>query len=73
MLIETMDPEDIKAALRKRYGSVRAFVRQHDLPDTGVSDILRGRTSKRVSDAIERVLQEQSSESKFLDRSTRAA
>lgn len=73
MLIETTHPEDIKSAIRKRYGSVKAFVRANDLPPTGVSDIFRGRVSARVSDAIERVLQEQSSESSSLDRSSRAA
>lgn len=72
-LASVTHPEDIKAAIRKRYGSVRAFIAAHDLPTTGVSDIFRGRTSKRVTDAIEQVLQEQSSESKNLDRSRRAA
>lgn len=73
MLIQTMHPEDIKAAIRKRYGSVKAFVEAHELPVTGVSDIFRGRTSQRVTDAIEQVLQEQSPKSKRLDRSSRAA
>jgi len=72
-LIKTTHPEDIKAAIRKRYGSVKAFVRSNDLPPTSVSDMFRGRTSRRVSDAIERVLQEQSSESSFSDCSSRAA
>lgn len=56
MMIKAMHPEDIKAELRKRYGSVGRFVSVHGLPKTGVSDLFRGRTSKRVSDAIERAL-----------------
>lgn len=56
IMIEAMHPEDIKAELRKRYGSVGRFVDAHDLPKTGVSDLFRGRTSKRVSDAIEKAL-----------------
>lgn len=68
-LIRTTHPEDIKAAIRKRFGSVNAFVRMHELPTTGVSDLLRGRTSARVADAIEQVLQEESSESNIVDSS----
>jgi len=54
-----MHPEDVKAAIRKRHGTIRAFVDAHGLPSTGVSDLFRGRTSRRVSDAVEAVLQEQ--------------
>lgn len=47
-----MHPEDIKAALRKEYGSVFAFEDANDLPRKSVSDFLRGRTNRRVRDAI---------------------
>lgn len=59
MFLDRMHPEDVKASLRKKYGTVARFIEAHDLPATGVSDVLRGRPSKRVCDAIEEVLQEQ--------------
>ena len=45
-----MHPEDIKAALRKRFGSVFAFEDAHDLPRKSVSDFLRGRANQRVKE-----------------------
>jgi hypothetical protein len=51
-----MDREDVKAALRKQFGSVFAFEDAHDLPRKSVSDFLRGRANQRVSDAISKVL-----------------
>lgn len=59
MLLDRMHPEDVKAAIRKRFGTVARFIEAHDLPLTGVSDLFRGRTSKRVRDAVEAVLKEQ--------------
>ena len=44
--------EDIKAALRKRHGSVRAFEAGQGLPVNSVSDVLRGRTVSRAIAAI---------------------
>lgn len=52
----TMHPEDTKAALRKRYGTVSAFERAAGIPSKSVSDVLRGRKSARVSKAIEGAL-----------------
>ena len=51
-----MHPEDIKAALRKRFGSVSAFEDAHDLPRKSVSDVLRGRPNQRVKDTISKVI-----------------
>lgn len=51
-----MHPEDIKAALRKKYGSVFAFEDARGLPRKSVSDFLRGRPNQRVRDAIDTVL-----------------
>lgn len=51
-----MHPEDIKAAIRKRFGSVFAFEDAHDLPRKSVSDFLRGRSNQRVKDAIAKIL-----------------
>ena len=57
-----MHPEDIKAALRKRFGSVFAFEDAHDLPRKSVSDFLRGRANQRVKDAIAKALSPEQSE-----------
>jgi lambda repressor-like predicted transcriptional regulator len=59
MSLEGMHKEDVKAVLRKRFGSVAAFERAHSLAIQSVSEVLRGRPSKRTSDAIKRVLREQ--------------
>jgi hypothetical protein len=56
MAIDEMHPEDIKAALRKQFGSVFAFEDAKSLPRKSVSDWLRGRQSQRVKDAIEGTL-----------------
>lgn len=72
-LFQTTHPEDVKAAIRKKFGTVAEFQRAHSFPSTGVNDVLRGRKSQQISDAIERLLQEQISESSFLDCSSRAA
>ncbi|MBS3961461.1 MAG: helix-turn-helix domain-containing protein [Sandarakinorhabdus sp.] len=52
-MIANLHPEDIKAAIRKRYGTVRKFERENDLPEKSVSDLFRGRTSERVRHAVE--------------------
>jgi lambda repressor-like predicted transcriptional regulator len=48
--------EDIKAELRKRFGSVAAFEREKNLPNKSVHEILRGRKSARVAAEIEKAL-----------------
>jgi lambda repressor-like predicted transcriptional regulator len=47
-----MHPEDIKAEIRKRNGSVAAFIRARNLPVSGVSDLLNGKISRPVANAI---------------------
>lgn len=59
MLLDRMHPEDVKAAIRKQFGSVARFIEERGLPATGVSDLFRGRTSARVREAVEQVLEEQ--------------
>jgi lambda repressor-like predicted transcriptional regulator len=44
--------EDIKAALRKRYKSLRSFEIAKELPSGAVKDVLRGRTSGPTERAI---------------------
>lgn len=56
MGLSSMHPEDTKAELRKRYGTVAAFERAHELPQKSVSDLLRGRKSERVKSAVEQVI-----------------
>ncbi|PZO87916.1 MAG: hypothetical protein DI623_13720 [Sphingomonas sanxanigenens] len=51
-----MHPEDLKAAIRKRFRSVAQFERINDLPTKSVNDLLRGRKSQRVTDAINKFL-----------------
>jgi len=64
--------EDVKAAIRKEYGTITKFHEAHNLPARGVQDVLRGRASRRVQDAINDVLKKQY-ESHFVERSSRAA
>ncbi len=49
-------PEDIKAALRKRYGSLAKFERDRDLGGRSVTDVLLGRrrpdTAAAIADAL---------------------
>ena len=63
MTFATAHREDIKASLRKKFGSLTAFERVHGLPDRSVSDVLRGKPSKRVQQFIERALSEANNQS----------
>jgi hypothetical protein len=56
MSVDLMHHEDVKAELRKRFGAVATFEAEYGLPKKSVHDVLRGRHSKRVSDAIEKAL-----------------
>jgi lambda repressor-like predicted transcriptional regulator len=51
-----MHPEDVKAGLRKRFGTVAAFEEARGLPPKSVNDLLRGRPSARVAKAIQDAL-----------------
>lgn len=57
-MFEGRHPEDVKAAIRKRYGSMRDFERGLGLSPKSVVDVLRGRGSRRTADAIRTVLAE---------------
>lgn len=52
MALAGMHKEDVKAALRKQFGSVAEFERQKNLPGKSVADLLRGYTSARVEKAV---------------------
>lgn len=57
-MLAAIHPEDVKAGLRKRYGTVADFERAKGLPPKSVTEVLRGRAWRRVSDAVEAALQE---------------
>lgn len=44
--------EDIKAELRKRHGSLRAFEEERGLPQHSARDVLRGRAVSQTAHAI---------------------
>lgn len=67
-----LHPEDVKAAIRKKFGTIVEFHRFYDLPATGLQDILRGRPSQRIADAVDEVLAGEQ-ESKKLDSSPDSA
>lgn len=49
MTITTIHREDVKAILRKRYGSAEAFQEEKGLTGQQVRDFLRGRSSKALA------------------------
>ena len=52
-----MHPEDIKATLRKRHGTIVAFAQARGLKPQMVADFLRGRASAAVTAVVEGELQ----------------
>ena len=58
MIIDEYHPEDIKAAIRKRYRSIQRFERAEGLAKGSVAEIMRGRKTARTERAIRRVLAE---------------
>lgn len=62
MKLSKMHPEDVKAAIRKRFATVAAFERRFNLPSKSVHDLLRGRPSARVEEAINSVISKPYSE-----------
>lgn len=56
MLRQPVHKEDIKAALRKKHGSVSAFEKLRGLPRGSVRDVLRGRAVSRTARAIAKEL-----------------
>lgn len=52
-MIAGLHYEDIKASIRKKWRSLSAFEKAHSLPQGGVNDWGRGKTSARVQRAIE--------------------
>ena len=57
-MFEGWHPADVKAAIKKRYGSMREFERKLGLPAKSGDDVLRGRRNSRTANAIRTVLAE---------------
>ena len=62
MSLAQMHREDIKAALRKQFGTMRQFEIANDLPKGSVHDVLRNRRSAKVEKAIETAIAANQSE-----------
>jgi|GEM_PF-1145084 len=45
-------PEDIKAAIRKRFGSLAAFERTRGLAKRSVTDVLMGKTARPTAEIV---------------------
>jgi lambda repressor-like predicted transcriptional regulator len=56
MTYKDFHPEDIKAAIRKRFGSLTKFEHEHGLALQAVCDLLRGRTSAKTAKVVNAVL-----------------
>lgn len=52
----TLHREDIKAELRKKYGSVADFERKENLPERSVKDVLSGKSRPDVAKAVAKAL-----------------
>lgn len=50
--MKPLHPENIKAELRKKFGTLRAFERAKGLPTASTVDVLRGRAVTRTAKAI---------------------
>ncbi|MFN3749348.1 MAG: helix-turn-helix domain-containing protein [Sphingorhabdus sp.] len=53
-----MHPEDVKAAIRKKHGTIIEFAKANRLSRNSVQDFLRGRTNTKVRKAVESLLME---------------
>lgn len=77
MPITAMHPEDVKAELRKRFGTIENFAHSREIKPMLVFDLLRGQSStvsKIVAEAIgvDPDHFQVSRDSKFLERNTKA-
>lgn len=56
MTYKDFHPEDVKAAIRKRFKSLDKFEREHGLFRGAVNDLLRGKVTARTADLVNAVL-----------------
>lgn len=47
-----LHPEDVKAEIRKRYGSLAEFERRNGFPPLSARDVLRGKSRSKIAKAI---------------------
>jgi hypothetical protein len=55
-LYKGIDHQDVRAAIKKQFGTIVEFHRVYALPASGVHDILRGRASARVEAVVDEIL-----------------
>jgi lambda repressor-like predicted transcriptional regulator len=72
MNLADMHPEDIKASIRKQFGTIRNFELSRDLPRGSVHEVLRRRRWARIERAIESVISASPSEKTDSKRKTGA-
>lgn len=70
MNLADMHPEDIKASIRKRFGTIRNFELSRNLPKGSVHEVLRRRRWARIERAIESVISASPSEKTDSKRKT---
>lgn len=58
MTIDDTHREDVKAAIRKKYGSITAFQEAHGLYPGAFQDVFSNRAGKRVKAVINQFLAE---------------
>ncbi|MCC6477973.1 MAG: helix-turn-helix domain-containing protein [Sphingomonadaceae bacterium] len=58
MTTHLMHPEDVKAAIRKKHGTIINFAKANRLSRNSVQDFLRGRTNTKVRKAVESLFME---------------
>ena len=52
MIRAKVHPEDVKATIRKRFGSLGRFEEERGLKRRSVTDVLRGKPSRPTAEAI---------------------
>lgn len=57
-MADALHKEDIKAELRKQFGSLLKFEKKAGRPSGSVKDVLRGRASSETEEAIAAALKE---------------
>ncbi|AMU90495.1 helix-turn-helix domain-containing protein [Sphingopyxis macrogoltabida] len=70
MKLADIHPEDIKASIRKQFGTIRNFELSKGLPRGSVHEVLRRRRWARIERAIESVISASPSEKTDSSRET---
>lgn len=59
MTFNDLHHQDVRAAIRKRYGSIASFEQLKGIRKGGVHDLLRGHGGPRAKEEVEKLLSEQ--------------